>query len=126
MAKGSQTSDKALEDIKSLEEFCQKVHYDRVDLPDWKSLHSELNLTIPLFIKKSELQSQGSQNPLKKQINYSRIIRGEIGSDRREPSCVQLTIPSLVAHLQVFIFKKLGDARGEDQGDLIIRIELFD
>lgn len=105
-------------DLETIAAFAAAVVIDEISFREWKSTHSSLDLTVPMFLSALE-----AKDGLQRQLKWTRTIH-EPGSQKptRQLLCKLFTVPPNTKHQWRFIFPNEGDQRGAARGDLIVAV----
>lgn len=106
------------QDQEAIAAFAASVSLDECSFREWKSTHSSLDLTVPLFLSATE-----AKDGLQREIKWTRTIH-EPGCQKPTRELVRkiFTVPPQTRHQHRFIFPGEGDRRGNSKGNLIVTI----
>jgi hypothetical protein len=110
---------KKSDEDKALARFCKATKLDDVPLDTWEASHTDLTLTVPIWIPVS-LAAQGGEHL----VCYCRTVMRDGTPPERRPSSHLVTLQPGVRHGAKLKIDGLGDLRNDQAGDLIVIVNV--
>lgn len=111
-----QASALSASDESALALFCESTNLDDVSLDSWESSHSDLDLTVPIWLAKDQTIQGGERL-----IDFTRSIRStqDAAIVREKTSCLVRVPPGVESGVRLTVTGE-GDRLGSRSGNLVV------
>ena len=104
----------------SLSAFCDSVQLEEISFEFWNSRHSDLDLTVPLWLAKDQAIQGGDR-----MISFTRSVRSsQSASAQKQKATCHVSLPAGVEDGNRIHVKGQGDQGLEAYGDLIVIVHV--